>query len=358
MRFWSLAAAHDGIFAAETKSEDKPGSDGKRLEYLHLVRRSFADDAVSEISCQWPKADGSNDAFPWGLAVTPDGKMIAVLWQENSGGGNIDAEYFRKAVLIYHLDSTPDGEGRLIPKRTIWLDKYKGLNGRSNRGICLSPDAQAFAFFVGNGDATIYRVDDGKTVAEVQTGPNICSSADGSLFAGGSFRERLPVRVWRTGSGAPVFATPISGEIATVAITPDNQKLYVGWNTGVLECFDLASGKSVSKVNSKIAPLAISPSGDRFVGFLPANNTKGNVNGSCVLGSLSNGQTILVLNEGAHVLNRAYFSPTGNVVAFMKSRDSAGMARSLTIDEAARQLEQFTPFVSSMAPSNAMPMAK
>jgi tetratricopeptide (TPR) repeat protein len=107
---------------------------------------------------------------------------------------------------------------------------------------------------------------------------------------------------------------------------------------------------SVAKIRSKISPLAISPRGDRFVGFLPDSNKANNVNGSTVLGSLADGQTVLVLTEGAHILNRDYFSESGDGIAFVTARISASMARSITLEQAAKQLEQLTPFVQRNAP--------
>jgi WD40 repeat protein len=282
------------------------------------------------------------------MAVTPDGKTAAVLWQEDSNG-SIDGKFYRKAILIYQWDAPPDEHGELIPKRTVWLEKYQGLNGRDNRGLCLSPDGQTVAFFPADGDSTIYRVNDGTVVAEIKAGPIICASPDGSLIAGGSYLENRPVQVWRSGSGAPIFTTLASAEIISMAFTRDNQKLYVGWKSGTIESFDLASGKSLAKLASKLSPLAISPRGDRFVGFLPDNNEQGSVNETTVLGSLSDGQTVLVLTDGAHILNRAYFSESGGAVAFMKARGSARLARSLTLEEAGRQLELLTPLVQPSA---------
>jgi WD40 repeat protein len=264
-----------------------------------------------------------------------------VLWQENSGGGNIDADYFRKAIVIYDMEAAPDAEGKLVPVRTIWLDKYKGVNGRNNRAICISPDGSAVAFFVADGDDSIYRVSDGSVIAEVPAGPTVAWSPDGSLFATGTYLQNDPVQVWSTASGKLVSSTAATGEIRTLAISPDNHRLYVGWNTSTLECFDVSSGASVSKIKTPISPLAISPRGDRFLGFLPDSDT----HGSIVLGSLPAAETILVLNEGAHVLNRAYFSASGDAIACTISRDYAALGRSLSVKHATQLLNQLTPFV-------------
>jgi serine/threonine protein kinase/WD40 repeat protein len=237
MNYWSLAAASDFMLTADTQGQ----LNNDKLKSLRLLRRSFRDGSLTEIPCQWPAASGGLNSDVWGIATTPDMKTVAVLWQEDSDS-SIGGEFYLKALLIYQLESPPDNEGRLIPTRTIWLDKYKGLNGRYNRILCLSPDGQTVAFFPATGDVSLHRVDNGALVAEIQTGLTICASLDGSLFAGGSYRDNQPVRVWRTVTGAPVSATPVSGRVVTMAITPDNQKLYVGWTTGIIECFNVASG--------------------------------------------------------------------------------------------------------------------
>ncbi len=336
MNYWSLAAANDFIFTATT-TEDQT-----KLGYLQLERRSFHDASLTQIPCQWPKASEGKKADVWGLSVTPDGKTAAALWQEDSTG-YIDGEFYRKAILVYQLDSPPNDHGQLVPQKTIWLEKYQGLNGRVNRFICLSPDARTVTFVSASGDATIYRVEDGTMVADLKVGLSAFASPDGSLFCGGSYRENKPIQVWRSDTGAPVFSTPNSGLVSTAAISRDNQKLYVGWRTGVIETYDLVSGKSVGKISSKISPLSIFPRGDRFVGFLPDNNKTTNVNGSVVLGSLTDGQAVLVLTEGAHVLNRTFISQSGEDIAYMKARGSARIACSVTLEQALKQFELITP---------------
>ena len=344
--FWSLAVSRDYMWTAATWFDQKKTAD------LRLLRRSFRDGALTEIPCQWPAPEPGKYADVWGIAITPDAKTLAALWQESTDP-SIGGEFQRKAILLYNLASPPDRDGRLIPTRTIWLDKFKGLNGRSNRLLCLSPGGKTVAYFTSTGEAVIYRVADGALVAELQPGWTICLSPDGSLFAGGSFRDNRPVTVWRSETATPVSATPASGKVTTIAIAPDNQKLYVGWNTGVMECFDIASGKSLSRISSKISPLAISPRGDRFVGFLPDASKGTSVNGSTVLGNLADGQTVLVLTEGAHVLNRDYFSESGDGIAYVTGRESASMARSITVEQAVQQLEQLAPLTRQVQSNKA-----
>jgi serine/threonine protein kinase/tetratricopeptide (TPR) repeat protein len=331
--FWSFAASKAFQFTGSTYNLPN----GERA--LNLQRLAYTGQLVN-IVCNWPEAKPSRGADVWGLSVTPDGKTLAALWQENSGNGTIGSTFFRKAIVIYRLDAPRDSNGRLNPAQTIWLDKYEGINGRSNRLVVLSADAKTVVFVPANGQATIYRVADNSIVNELQLGSTMRHSPDNSLLLSGSYQEDQPVSLWSASTGKQVFQTPISGKVRTFALTQDNRKLYVGWETNELECFDVPSGKSESKIASKIAPVAISPQGDRFVGFLPDNVT----NGSTVLGSLSDGQTLQVLNSGAHILNASAFDPSGGCISVCKARDTVEFFRALSLEQASQQLDRLSPF--------------
>jgi serine/threonine protein kinase/WD40 repeat protein len=330
MRFWSVTASNDALYYAY-QSETHPK--------LRIVRIPFSGAKYSTSDCEWPQPNQGRTADVWGISITPDGKQLAALWQENSGGGNITSEYFRKQIIVYQLDPELNSSNPPRIEHQIPLDAYTGINGRDNRLMRLSPDAKAVAYLPASGNATCYSVTDCQPVAHFQACNSMCSSPDGSLIAGGVFTTDGPLQVWRTATGEKILTTSVTGKVRRLAISNDNKKLYVGWASEVLECIDIQTGKSLSKVSTKLAPVAISPRDDRFVGFLPDSA----VRGSMVLGVLSTGETVLVLNEAVHILNNATFSPTGDCIATMRDRDIPAMFRSMNIDEANTALNRNFP---------------
>lgn len=345
MAFWSNGSSRDFVFVVNgpkrvSGSAVRPDNTGFADE-VTLIRKSYLDGTSKTERCQWPAAPANRVAYPWGLAVTPDARWVALLWQETTEGG-VDSEYFRKAIVVYDRDAPRDEQGRLVVAHTIWLDAHEGVNGRNNRLINLSPDAGTVAFFQASGSLTFYRVSDGQVLSDVKAGRTVAKSPDGSLMATGEFAADAPIQVWDAGTGRLLRSTTVLGTVRTLAITPDNLRVYAGWTGNVLECFDTRTGASVSRVKSPIAPSAISPTGDRFIGFLPDSETYG----SSVLGSLPDGETIHVLNEGSHVLSRCFFSGKGDGISYPIHRQYAQMWWSMTIAQADAALAEPRPLES------------
>jgi serine/threonine protein kinase/WD40 repeat protein len=342
VRFWSLAASNRAMFGAFLPASQHHSA----LDHPVIRRTDFSDGRETTFKCDWTVPATGKAADVWGIAVTPDEKTMALLWQENSGGGSIDAEFYRKAILIYQWPADSSVKEPLPILRTINLDKYAGTNGRENRPIILSPDGKSVVFVPSDGHATIYRVSDGKPITEIDAGAPICSSPDGSLLAGASFWQDSPIRAWDTTSGQLVFTSRVSAKARRIAITSDNQKLYVGWKNDCLECFDLKTGQSISKLNTRLCPVAISPTEDRFVAFLPDSDT----NGSEVFASLSTGKAIAVLNEGAHILNQARYSADGKSIALSLTRDLNMLLQNLSIEDAEKRLGLTYPLLKPAEP--------
>ena len=349
--FWSLAVSEGHVFTSpdffalrrtawtDGRCEDlncePPRTDGKPWPILTLDDRNAAkSDADSPVKKSWTA---------WGLSVTPDGKTVAMLLQETSGGARADAEYYRKAIAIYDLTQT---QRPLPPRRVLMLDAYKGVNGRSNRLTILSPDGKTVVFIASGQPATVYRVDDGSVVAQIKTGFGICQSPDNSLI--GTWQSRTNVQVFSTTDGRLVFSTTAGGTIQTMALTPDNGRLYLGRSDGILDCYDVATSKLVNSIRSPMLPGAVSPGDDRFIGFIPA--TAGGATGSTAIGDLKTGQPIVVINQGAHILNRSYVRPNGNAAAFVCSRDRVGWIPDTGADQVAGRLGQMSPLVSAPEP--------
>ncbi len=340
-RYWCLGQTRDELLVCG----ELLGAAGKRYsQVLRVSRINYETQVDSPVHCEGPKPAEGRVMIPWGIAAVPNGTILALLWQESSaaaGGGNIDSQYFRKAIAIYDPQQENSIENPLPPRRVIWLDDDEGVVGRANRNFGLTPDGRTAIFCVAGGRTTGYRLQDGQKIYDFNAGRSYALSPDASLFAGGDYAEPHPVRVWDVETGKLIVSTSQTGLVRRMAFSPDNQLLYVGWASDLLDVFSVKDGSLVKEVKSSVAPVAISPVGDRYVGILQNKNQA--TSGSMVLASLSDGQTVLVLNPSAHILNNANFSADGKSVGFVRNRTSVTLLKSFTSQEAESLLTHVEP---------------
>jgi len=340
-RYWSLGQTRDELIVCGASSR---AAEERYSDVLRVSRINYETQADSPVYGEGPKPAEDRVMIPWGIASIPNGKILGILWQESSaagGGGNIDSQYFRKAIAVYDLQQENSAENPLLPQRLIWLDDYAGIEGRSNRNFGLSPQGRTAIFCTTSGQTTGYRLQDGQKVYEFNAGRSYAVSPDASLFAGGDYAEPHPVQVWDVDTGKLVMSTSKTGLVRRMAFSADNQLLYVGWRSDLMDVFSVKDGSLVKEVKSSVAPVAVSPVGDRYVGILQDKNQP--TSGSMVLASLGDGQTVLVLNPSAHILNNANFSSDGKSVAFIRNRTSVTLLTSFTSQEAERLLTHVEP---------------
>ena len=318
--YWGLAVSRDHVFTAAGPTT--------------VIRTTWDGSRSETINCEQPDL-GDKRWLSWGLSVTPDGKSLAMLLQESSGGGDIGADFFRKAIAVYDLTG-PDRP--LRPKRVIMLDEYANTNGRDNRLLSIAPDGKTVAVSATGLPMTIFRTDDGSVVSRIGRSGYQFASPDQTLLgtATGS-----TVELWRSSDGQRVFSATTGGLAQNGAVTPDNRRLYVGQRDVGVECFDIASGQRVSGQKTRVMPIAVSPEHNRVIGFVSA----GGATGSFVIGDLATGQPIVVLNEGAHILNRAYLDPAGDAVAFGRTSYLVGLMPPATPGQAEQRLGRTVPLV-------------
>jgi serine/threonine protein kinase len=345
--FWNFTADRDAMWTAELRGQ------GPLNRIVVATAIPFDGGPSNTLELEWDAPNAGCQATPWGMSITPDGRFLAVVWQEGKGT-TVGAEFTRKRVLLYLLKSR---EGRaetgpLAVWRRISLDKYSGSDPRaSHQGFRLHSNGQTVLVRSNTAGATIYRVEDGTVVTGFDAGPDTTYSPDGSLLIGGGARPDDYARVWDAATGRLLFTTPRSGTVQRAAISSDNRMLYVGWKEGTMEAYTLAgpgaSSGPVREWKTRVAPVAISSKGDRFIGFSP---DEGNT-GTMVLASLETGATLMVLNLGAFFRDDARYAPDGNSLAILKTKARVELRRPPTPDRARQALERKVAPVLDVTPN-------
>ncbi len=330
--FWSAASSDAGNWVCAVNQGEC------NVEFLsHDGQRS------SSRPLEWPAAREGMAGYPWGMSITPDESKLAVLWQEADGGGITGSNFGSKAILIYDLCRSAGADGTLRLQRRISLPGFDGIAGYSNRIISLTPDGQGVIFATSQ-VAQVFGTEDGKKRHEIMlASANTVShglSPDGSLVAGASYRDVVPVTVWDVATGNKIFQSKEAGRVNRIAISPDNQRVFATWgadgrNPQRMCGWDIRSGKLVLDIKTQLVPLAISPVGDRFIGFIADANTVG----SAVLADLNSGEPIQVLNAESHILTVARYSPDGAALLLGMRRYGCRVFRSVTPEKAAALLE-------------------
>lgn len=192
-----------------------------------------------------------HDDIVWGLAFSPDGKMLASA----SRDGTANVWDWRSRSLLHSLN---------LPGEVT--------------SVVFSPDSQTLA--VGGVDgwpnAAIWTYSTAsweslRTYAEFWNIPDIAYSPDGKLLAGGGTSRN--VRVWRPSDGAQLFTLHHSGQVSSMDISPDGSTLATGLceasdnsvcTRGAVWLWDLHSGTLVNKLSDFpdwVEGVAFSPDG-------------------------------------------------------------------------------------------------
>ena len=342
--FWSMGATHRELLVDGDQVGDAAGKEASHV--YKISRINYETQADSPIYCEGPEPLYGREMTLWGIACASNSSTLSLLWQESSFGTNPDSPYYRKAVAIYDLQQEQSIKSPLKPKRIIWLGDYEGLGGRGNRLLGISPQGRTAIFCYGGGRTTGYRLQDGQKIYDFIAGHSFALSPDGALFAAGDYAEHHPVRVWEVETGKLITSTSTTGLVRRIAFSPNSQLLYVGWTSDILQVFSAKDGSLVGEVKSGVSPVAVSPLGDRYVGFIQDKNQP--TSGSMVLASLSDGQAVLVLNRLGHILNSARFSPDGRSIAFARNQDSIALLKSFTPQEAEHMLARIEPMVAQV----------
>jgi WD40 repeat protein len=328
MDSWSVGmAGGNALFATETTL---------RIVNFHLNQ-------TAQVAVEPPSALPGRAFHVWGVTGTPDGRRVAVRWQETSGDTDDAATYFRKIVRVYETVPATAKEVRVLPLvGELDFKELAGIHGDTNRQIVLSPDGNTVAC-VAKGKFVGYRVDNGakKYELELDNRSSFATCQDPPLFGAGRYDQPDNFIIWDIQDGKEISRFKLDAPIRTVAFSPNGNLVFIGLKSNVLRSYRVKNGELVSEIPTAVAPKAIPPVGTRFLGFL-SNGATGTL-GSMVVADLEDGHVLEVLNRAAHVLDAGYCTNDAGAFVYAIDRSDAEVARSVGIDEAVQILEKTSP---------------
>ena len=175
---------------------------------------------ISHVKLELPVPSPEHAFAAWGVAGTPNGRHVAVLWQENAGGTSIGATYFRKIVRVYEVVPITDNRpqtSRLVSE--LDLKEFGGMDGRVNRRIVLTPDGNTVAFYA-SGKFAGYRVDNGEKKYELDfdSRSSYAVCCDPPLFAAGRFDQPDDFIIWNIQDGQEISRFKLDAPIVNSCI--------------------------------------------------------------------------------------------------------------------------------------------
>ena len=197
-----------------------------------------------------------------------------------------------------------------------------GVNGRSNRHLAITPDGKIIVLCTSNGTVAysieskqkLYGLDFPRTSTY-----SFCN--DPPLMAVGRYDQKADFSIRDLSTGRQVCTIPLGAAVTKAAFSPDGSLVYVGLRSKVLRAYRVSDGKPAQEIITPIAPVAIPPTGNRFVGFM--FDSPGGVQGSTVLADFDDGHSLAVLNAAGNINNDGYFSPDARAFIFGRDRDVA-----------------------------------
>ncbi len=148
----------------------------------------------------------AHTAIVWGLAFSPDGQMLASassdrtarLWDWRNGSGLETLPFPNEVVSVAF---SPDGQTLAVGGVDEW------------------PNAAVWTYAVGSWEQRM-------KLEESWNIPALVYSPDGQFLVGGGTSRN--VRVWRTSDGARLFTLYHSGQVTSLAISPDGSTIASG----------------------------------------------------------------------------------------------------------------------------------
>jgi hypothetical protein len=293
-----------------------------------------------QVTMEPPAALRGRAFHVWGITGTPDGRRVAVRWQETSGDTSDAATYFRKIVRVYESVPRADKESRVLPLvGEVDFKELGGIHGDTNKQIVLSPDGNIVACGA-KGKFVGYRVDNGakKYELELDNRSTFAACQDPPLFGAGRYDQPDDFVIWDIQDGKEISRFKLDAPIRNAAFSPNGKLVFIGLKSNLLRSYRVKDGQLVSEIRTAVSPKAIPPVGTRFLGFLP-NGATGTL-GSMVVADLEDGHVLEVLNQAAHVLDAGYCTDDASAFVYAIDRSDAEVARSVGIDEAVQILER------------------
>jgi WD40 repeat protein len=333
--FWSINAAENFVYAMSANTLQVV--DFNSFEQVRHPLQQPIDTAA--MSPETGRGAGGKEAdkrnvrmlMPWGVAAAPSAHRVAVLWQEADDWGTISGNYFRKFVSIYNLNhGFPHDQPHVLNQ--FELKAFFGAPGRTNRGLWLSPDGNVLAFFDSRGVLAGYSADNGQQLYRQNLGPasSVTASNDSKHFAIGNFAKPTSFKILDLATGKTICTFALDAPLVRSAFSSDGSSVYTGLASKIVRQYRVRDGTLLTEFNSPAAPIAVSPMGNRYLGFVPDAPTVG----SLVLADLRTGRILETINPNSHVNNASFFSPDGKSFASVVDRDVCRVMTTLDTNEA------------------------
>ncbi|TWT48964.1 WD40 repeat domain-containing serine/threonine protein kinase [Botrimarina hoheduenensis] len=258
------------------------------------------------------------------LAVDADGEKTWCLWEGAETFSQNERNSSRDLIVAVHED--PADAAGCGPDPAAWLHQLQPKPSLAASTFRLSQhprgglryvteffvDPSGSTLLVASGGATAgYDASTGELRYQLDTMNSFGRTNDGRRAAGGNWRDPAPVRVWDVATGESLLVTETKQRLRKTAFSPDGQTLYVGWESGRVEVYDLGLGTLVRTFTSKSVPACVLPDENRYVGF---SATSG-VIGDLVLADLSDGGGVATLVEKTHILNDCRLNGPGDLLS-------------------------------------------
>lgn len=249
--------------------------DGRKLFYSNAGMGVAVGDVSSDGTVKWakiltmPKPKASGDAYPCGMAETPDGKTLAVCLSRGNTLGLIDLEAgTAKEVPVgispYDVKLSPDG-------RRAYVTNWGGRVPRAGKRTAKSSgsDVEVDERTIGSsGTVSVVDLVAGKEIKQVDVGlqpSDLVLSRDGKLlFVTNSNSDTVScidtarLRAIKRISVRPDVKLPFGSTPNGIALSEDERTLYVcNSSNNAIGVFDLASGKSKGFIPTAWYPGAV-----------------------------------------------------------------------------------------------------
>ena len=91
---------------------------------------------------------------------------------------------------------------------------------------------------------------------------------DPPLMAVGRYDQKSDFSIRDLSTGRQVCTIPLDAAVTKAAFSPDGSLVYIGLRSKLLRAYRVSDGKPAQEIITQIAPVAIPPTGNRFVGFM------------------------------------------------------------------------------------------
>lgn len=270
----------------------------------------------------------------WSVAFSLDGKLMATgsddetvkIW--DLGTGQQLAELKGHAATVCTLAFSPDGKtlatGSLDRTVKIWDVNTWELNHTLSedvgavRSLAWFADGKRIAISEYTRESEqlphvlIWDVES-QSVLHTLNGCTDCIhyiriSADQRLVVGGS--NDHTVRIWNADTGSLIRTWETNGQVLCSTLMNNDQWLAVGYDTGPIEIWEIASGKQILHLSGHIGPVltvAISPDGRSLA--------SGGKDHTVRLWNVETEASLMVFDNHKSQINRVEFSPDGTILA-------------------------------------------